>query len=539
MSLSEWAMPQLSKLLPLDEESLKQIIDYSASLSKDAAAEHLKNLLGDSPHALEFINAFNSRRPASSSSGPSVPVIAVTNNGPLEAVPKSKQRKKKAADFKRLPPPRQVAGQGQVAGGYVKKDQDEYMAAKGRLGKEERHKNTFGLQAPSQSASTSQIPSRPSSTEPVPSGNQTPKKLPPSASGRLISDSKPKTQASKAKAAKVSITGGTPMQGSSTALTDLDYAIRALEIQTNPSLAPTAEENAERRCNCMATRHELLAAAPNCLNCGKVICVKEGLGPCTFCHEPLLSASEINAMVRILREERGKEKMSVNNAAYKRADVSKAPRPFSGSHQSSPGGSAPTSDTEPEKLSAAMQHRDKLLAFQTQNTRRTRIHDEAADFETPTAGQNMWASPTERALQLKKQQKALRAQEWNARPDWEKRKMVASIDLVNGKIIKRMAAAQRPASPDSEEGAEAEEPLGQDTRSGEGTGSFRRNPLLGGLIRPVFTPSEKGKQKEEPPRGTNWRRVQDDNDDNEQWILDGGVHGVKSENAMADEPECG
>jgi hypothetical protein len=328
------------------------------------------------------------------------------------------------------------------------------------------------------------------------------------------------------------------MQGSSTALTDLDYAIRALEIQTNPSLAPTAEEDAHRRCNCMATRHELLAAAPNCLNCGKIICVKEGLGPCTYCHSPLLSTSEINAMVRVLREERGKEKMSVNNAAHRRADVAKAPRPFSGSHQPSPAGSAPASDTEPEKLSAAVQHRDKLLAYQNQNARRTHIHDEAADFDTPVSGQNMWASPTERALQLKKQQKALRAQEWNAKPEWEKRKMVASIDLVNGKIIKRMAAAERPHSPDSED--EMEEPTpDEDVGSKDGTGSFRKNPLLSGLIRPVFTPSDKGKQKEISPRVTAWRRVQDETNDNEQWILDGGLHGVKSESPIGDEPECG
>src|SRR5437899_1910867 len=68
--LVAWAVPTLSKLLPLDDESLTQIITYSAGLSKEASAEHLKNLLGDAPAVLEFISSFNSRRPGDSSSTP-------------------------------------------------------------------------------------------------------------------------------------------------------------------------------------------------------------------------------------------------------------------------------------------------------------------------------------------------------------------------------------------------------------------------------------------------------------------------------------
>ena len=237
------------------------------------------------------------------------------------------------------------------------------------------------------------------------------------------------------------------MQGASTALTDLDSAIRALEVQTNPTLS-SAHDNSRRKCNCMATRHPLLEAAPNCLNCGKIVCVKEGLGPCTFCNSALLSSSEIQSMVRILREERGKEKMATNNASQRRADVSTAPRPFSTPKDGTPASSNPASDSENEKLAQARQHRDRLLAFQAQNAKRTQIHDEAADFEIPTEGLSMWASPQERAMQLKRQQKALREQEWNSRPEYEKRKVVASIDLVGGKIVRRMATVERPQTPE-------------------------------------------------------------------------------------------
>lgn len=68
MSLQQWALPRLSPLLPLDEDALKQIIDYSNSLSDKEAAEHLRNLLGNSPEALDFISSFNEHRKAQGSS---------------------------------------------------------------------------------------------------------------------------------------------------------------------------------------------------------------------------------------------------------------------------------------------------------------------------------------------------------------------------------------------------------------------------------------------------------------------------------------
>jgi hypothetical protein len=238
-------------------------------------------------------------------------------------------------------------------------------------------------------------------------------------------------------------------------------------------------------------------------------------------------------MVRILRDERGKEKMAANNAGQKRADVSLAPRPFSTPRATTPVSSNPVSDVESEneKLAKAKLHRDKLLAFQAQNAKRTQVHDEASDFETTNAGLSMWASPQERAMQLKRQQKALREQEWNARPEYEKRKVVASIDLSGKKLVRRMAAAERPVTPESEdEPPEMPQGNGDGNTLSSGSGAFSKNPLLGGLIRPTIKVEEsKGKEKEGGRKQT-WRRVQDDNDDNEQWILDGGVYGSRADN---------
>ena len=517
-ALTTWALPKLSHLLPLDEDSLKQIIIYSDTLPRDAAADHLKNLLGDSPQALEFITSFNSRRQQSPSEKQSS--CAPSNQNDLSgSVPKPRarqQNRQRGSNVRKLPPPRQPEAYGDTTGGFVKKAEEDYMAAKPKSSREPPISNKLALQDTPDAMLVPKTKSNASSANASP-------RLPPSAAGPLISDSRSSSRnsspAPKSKA-KINIAGGTPMHGQSSSINDLDSAIRALEIQTNPTLTSSIEDNAKRRCNCMATRHPLLEAAPNCLTCGKIICVKEGLGPCTFCSTPLLSADEIQSMVRALKDERGREKQEANNATQKRAEVASVPRPFSSVQRDQ------QSDRD-EKLASAKQHRDKLLDFQAQNARRTKIHDEAADFDTPTAGQSMWASPQERAMQLKRQQKALREQEWANRPEWEKKKMVASIDLVGGKVVRRMAAVEKPENPPSDEEDDQKYDTGESGANANG-GAFSRNPLLasGHLIRPIWRSSDidKGKAPVSGKEST-WRRVQDDTDDNEQWILDGGIYG--------------
>ncbi|KAH8809030.1 putative zinc finger motif, C2HC5-type-domain-containing protein [Xylogone sp. PMI_703] len=510
------SLAQLSRLLPLPEADLQQVLDYASTLSKEEAAEHFNNLLGESPQSIEFISSFNARR-----KDPSPPTVQASSSTPprredLSEVPKPRPHGKKKKANIHTPAPRQV--QGTFAGSgtaYMKKNEEDYVP------------NRRPTEPPKPSTSNLTIqPAKPSTPQP--------RKPPPSASGPLISDLKSKSTPTSRTSSpgpqattktKISITGGTSMHGASTVLSELDSAIRALEISTNSTLS--SNDNAKRRCNCVATRHPLLTAAPNCLNCGKVICVKEGLGPCTFCGTPLLSSTEVQGMIRELKEERGREKMALDASAHRKADVSRNPAPFS-----KPASSEYLSPAE----AAAKEHRDKLLAFQAQNAKRTTVKDEAADFDVSMArgsGGNMWASPAERARELKRQQKILREMEWNARPDYEKRQQVVSIDLVRGKVVKRMAAVEKPVEVESEE--EEETPLNElsENSGNVGGGAFSRNPLLGGLIKPVYNIDKskgKGKENGETPdnevrRKKTWRRVQDDFGDNEAIILDGGVLG--------------
>lgn len=555
--LTTWALPRIERLLPLDHDSLKQIIAYADSLSKDAAADHLKNILGDSLPALEFISAFNTRRRGAPST-PSVTLAAAAQSANDE-VPRARAKARKPKANIHSLPARQVQGSGDTSGAYVKRDEDDYMAASSSASRPKPKGNSLAS-----ALSLSTTPEISPSPQPVassssPARSSTPntylRPASPSSTPKSSRTLSPGPALSSSHTAKVTITGGKQMHGSST-LSDLDSAIRNLELQTNPLLS-TGDAKA-RQCDCMATIHPLLTAAPNCLNCGNIICVKQGLGPCISCGTPLLDSDEIASVLRVLKEERGKERQAEGNKAHKRADISQKPKAFSGrdflssaSALSTPGHSASASplsptpvgsrnaspgpipsqgnDKDPSSLDRATQHRDKLLAFQSQNAQRTTVHDEAADFSMPVLSadggggyrSNLWASPAERALELKRQQRAMREFEFNSRPEWERKKVVASIDVVKGKVVKRFVEEKFDAGP-AEEDSEPEEVVAAPAETGGG--AFSRNPLLGKLIRPVFkADAPQSTDGEKRTRNTTWRRVQDDLDDNEEIILDGGA----------------
>lgn len=61
-ALQSWALPRLSKLLPLEEGDLRDIVSYTATLPETDATQHLSGLLGDSPDALQFIATFDEHR---------------------------------------------------------------------------------------------------------------------------------------------------------------------------------------------------------------------------------------------------------------------------------------------------------------------------------------------------------------------------------------------------------------------------------------------------------------------------------------------
>lgn len=218
MISSTWATNQLSHLLPLDDNSLKQIIDYTSALPKDAAAEHLKNLLGDSPKALEFISSFNARRDA--------PTTATSAPGPPEG---ARKPRKKKPPLNKLPPPRRPEDYGNTLGAYQKKEED-YMGGTRRPRPEPALAKTLAL---SDQPDARQLPMV------IPATSTPAAKPPPSASGHLISDlpnvrSGSRTSSrtsSPAPKTKINVAGGNSMHGASTTLQDL---VRSLSPSKEP-----------------------------------------------------------------------------------------------------------------------------------------------------------------------------------------------------------------------------------------------------------------------------------------------------------------
>jgi hypothetical protein len=531
VDLNSWALLQLKRLLPIDEESLTKVVTYSTSLSKEAGAEHLKNLLGDSPHALEFISSFNSRRPDTintghaqpSESGKSLRSSTTSDNSPI---PRKRPNRKPKAPLHNAGPVRRPENYGEVAGGYTKSSTEpDYI--------------------PRVSQPTSTVPSNVLSFSQVPDALQVPDqshhiasssdhsrerspasqpKLPPSASGSLISDL-PNVKSKTSKKQAHSSGSSTPHKGTTTSsINDLTSAIAALELSTNPSLSST-----RRKCQCNASIHPLFETAPNCLSCGKIICALEGLQPCSFCDSPILSKAQVQTMIRTLKDERGHERMAAHNTA---AINSGRGTPNLGSKAATPESSGDEASTAAAKARA---HRDRLLAFQRENAQRTRVHDEAADYDmTVTPGATQWMTPVQRAAALKKQQKYLRELEEANKPDWEKKKTVMSMSIKNGKLVRTYETVKSSAPQEVEEAEEVvDQNEGEASSRSQGVGGLSQNPLLsgGGLIRPIWKAPDdrkgKGKSREATERRETWRRVQDDNDDNEQWILDGGIHGFE------------
>jgi Putative zinc finger motif, C2HC5-type len=545
--VSTWALPRLRRLLPIDDESLKEVIAYSSSLSKVAGAEHLKNMLGDSPQALEFISSFNSRRiDVSQDQGPSLSRIqrdgAASNDDRVPSVRK-KASKKVAPPLHSTGQIRRPEGYGDITGGYTKTPASEdYIAPKS--------KNRPPVTALSDTLSlstTSEAPQQPKvahSPSLVSSQDPTPprQKLPPSASGSLISDL-PNVRTKQFKKPAHAHSGTSSPQKSTVATTssiaDLTSAIAALELSTNPSLS-----GERRKCPCNASIHPLFTTAPNCLSCGKIICALEGLQPCSFCDSPILTKDQVNSMIRALKEERGQERMATHNAATSHSGRG---TPIFGGV----GGTTPESSGDESSGAAARAraHRDKLLAFQRENVQRTKIHDEAADYDMSlTPGATQWMSPVQRATALKKQQKYMREMEEQNRPEWEKKRTVMSMSIKNGKLVKTFETIKAATPKDKEEEIEHDEDTKGQPSGGLGAGGrgvFSDNPLLasGKLIRPIWQAPEgesgKSRNDGESKRGRKdvWRRVQDGYDDNEQWILDGGLHGLKQEDGSV--WECG
>lgn len=209
-------------------------------------------------------------------------------------------------------------------------------------------------------------------------------------------------------------------------LQDIDSILTQLETENSQR-----DSKVRRVCNCMARRHPLFEFAPNCLNCGKIICTKEGLQPCSFCGSDIIPPKDRDAIVKLLEKEKeelvtkkqelynpslqktkkkivvkmnaGEKFWDAQDRAFKLAEKELQSKKSTGLVAENASG---TKETKDQDLQKAKERLETLLDYQATGEERTKIIDNASDFEMPS--QSLWLTPEERALNLKKQQRLMR-----------------------------------------------------------------------------------------------------------------------------------
>ncbi|QBM88063.1 zinc finger motif-containing protein, C2HC5-type [Metschnikowia aff. pulcherrima] len=403
-----YAIRQVGQIIPLDKDTCEELINYTLTLPDHEIESHLLDILGPSDDTFELISTFMDYK---------------RTEDELRKMQQEKQKTK--ARLVTEPVPKTKTGPA-----WSKHDEAPKSAPKARL---------LGNKS---SVTTSQL-----------------------------ADEKPSNKLSQSQVKKTK-------KKNLDSLADIEAALNDLEVESTKTLDLDGDSALRRVCNCMATRHPLFEVAPNCLNCGKIICSKEGLQPCLSCGKELLSESEKREIIKILQLE--KDLMESKNLQPANKSVQSQPlklAPKKIKYGTTPGGNLwkaqdealrqleenakkqreldaeetkrrqeleeqerelehykASKDVNPD-LMKAQERLETLLHFQETGAERSKIIDNAADFEVPgVSSGSMWLSPVERALQLKKQQKQLRKIQSSEKARSGRTKKVVEMVIRDGKV---------------------------------------------------------------------------------------------------------
>ncbi|KAJ7994677.1 hypothetical protein DPEC_G00251960 [Dallia pectoralis] len=134
-------------------------------------------------------------------------------------------------------------------------------------------------------------------------------------------------------------------------------------------------------CECLAQKHDLIN---NCMCCGRIVCAQEGSGPCFFCGNLVCSKEEQEILQRDSNKSQRLRKKLMEGASE----------------------SLPYQEAKMKVgLEKALEHKDKLLEYDKNSTRRTQVLDDESDYFATDS--NQWLSPNERE-QLRKKEEELR-----------------------------------------------------------------------------------------------------------------------------------
>jgi len=157
-------------------------------------------------------------------------------------------------------------------------------------------------------------------------------------------------------------------------------------LSEKPVSSSKPQEKQRSKCNCQATKHALIN---NCLSCGKVVCQKEGSGPCLFCGE-LVCTKE--------------EKEILNRGSKKSVELG----------EKLMGGYKNLSSKAVSGVQIAVMNKNKLLEYDRNSERRTKVIDDESDYFSIDSYK--WMTP-EQKTKLKAREEELRQKRYGSRLD--------------------------------------------------------------------------------------------------------------------------
>merc|ERR1712136_613281 len=162
-------------------------------------------------------------------------------------------------------------------------------------------------------------------------------------------------------------------------------------------------------CECQATKHKLIS---NCLHCGRIVCDQEGSGPCFFCGNLVCTKQELEFMNQGTKKAEQLKKKLLNDlpptqlkTSTPLSQVSDLVKP-----PELPGKKAKIA----EGLVKAQAHKEKLLEFDQNHTKRTHVIDDESDYYS--TGTASWLTEKEREAVQKKEEE-LRAKRFGSHLD--------------------------------------------------------------------------------------------------------------------------
>eukprot|EP01134_Creolimax_fragrantissima_P006735 CFRG6735T1 len=180
----------------------------------------------------------------------------------------------------------------------------------------------------------------------------------------------------------------------------LDQIATKLTNQVQPGRLP---------CDCMTTRHKLIG---NCVECGKIVCAQEGVGLCLFC-----GADAIVPMSTALTGEAEGSHIGMTKTARKKEIVKMKQE---------------EETLTPEKLDALIQALDlkeRLLVFDRQMAKRTRVIDDEDDYYELDS---RWLDP-----ETRKTREDLKKKLDEAKEEFKKKQKnnIITLDIVGQRVI--------------------------------------------------------------------------------------------------------